>query len=130
MPSPLQRLRHDERGMSFVFVGAGFFAFLAATTLAIDVGMFMTARSQSQTAADALLNKCPRIRRSQGHNRVQVRDVPALLQHVDVDDDLRRFIALLDAKELLDHGILFGARSARINLQDAAFVPPFKEAVG
>ena len=53
MPSPLQRLRHDERGMSFVFVGAGFFAFLAATTLAIDVGMFMTARSQAQNAADA-----------------------------------------------------------------------------
>ena len=39
--------------MSFVFVGVGFFAFLAATTLAIDVGMFMTARSQAQNAADA-----------------------------------------------------------------------------
>jgi hypothetical protein len=43
----------DERGMSFVFVGLGFTAFLAATTLAIDVGMFMTARSQAQNAADA-----------------------------------------------------------------------------
>src|SRR5205823_7277454 len=53
MPSPLQRLRHDERGMSFIFVGVGFFAFLACTTLAIDVGMFMTARSQAQNAADA-----------------------------------------------------------------------------
>src|SRR5438093_9270299 len=53
MPSPLQRLRHDERGMSFVFVGAGFFAFIGATTLAIDVGMFMTARSQAQNSADA-----------------------------------------------------------------------------
>jgi hypothetical protein len=39
--------------MSFVFVGVGFFAFLAATTLAIDVGMFMTARSQAQNSADA-----------------------------------------------------------------------------
>jgi hypothetical protein len=39
--------------MSFVFVGVGFMAFVAATTLAIDVGMFMTARSQAQTAADA-----------------------------------------------------------------------------
>ena len=39
--------------MSFVFVGVGFLAFVAATTLAIDVGMFMTARSQAQTAADA-----------------------------------------------------------------------------
>jgi hypothetical protein len=39
--------------MSMVFVGVGFMAFLAATTLAIDVGMFMTARSQAQTSADS-----------------------------------------------------------------------------
>jgi len=49
----LTRLHRDERGMSFVFVGMGFMAFLAATTLAIDVGMFMTARSQAQNSADA-----------------------------------------------------------------------------
>ena len=49
----LRRLRRDERGMSFVFVGMGFMGFLAATTLAIDVGMFMTARSQAQNSADA-----------------------------------------------------------------------------
>lgn len=46
-------LRRDERGMSFVFVGMGFMSFMAATTLAIDVGMLMTARTQAQTAADA-----------------------------------------------------------------------------
>jgi Flp pilus assembly protein TadG len=39
--------------MSFVFIGMGFLAFMAASTLAIDVGMFMTARTQAQTAADA-----------------------------------------------------------------------------
>lgn len=52
----MTRLRHlgrDESGMSFAFVGVGFLAFFAATTLAIDVGMFMTARSQAQNAADA-----------------------------------------------------------------------------
>jgi Flp pilus assembly protein TadG len=52
----LRRLRHigrDERGMAFVYVGLGFMGFLAATTLAIDVGMFMTARSQAQNSADA-----------------------------------------------------------------------------
>ena len=49
----LRRLHRDERGMSYVFVGVGFMAFLAATTLAIDVGMFMTARSQAQNSADA-----------------------------------------------------------------------------
>jgi hypothetical protein len=48
-----ERFRRDERGMSFVFAGLGFMAFMSATTLAIDVGMFMTARSQAQTAADA-----------------------------------------------------------------------------
>ena len=46
-------VRRDERGFAFVFVGLGFIAFLAATTLAIDVGMFMTARTQAQTSADA-----------------------------------------------------------------------------
>jgi len=48
-----QHLAHDERGMSLVFVGATFIALLSATTLAIDVGMFMTAKSQAQTSADA-----------------------------------------------------------------------------
>src|SRR5215470_2194133 len=49
----LTHLGRDERGMSFVWVGIGFMAFFAATTLAIDVGMFMTARSQAQNSADA-----------------------------------------------------------------------------
>jgi Flp pilus assembly protein TadG len=49
----LHQLRHDERGISTIFVGVGFMAFFAATTLAIDVGMFMTARNQAQNAADA-----------------------------------------------------------------------------
>lgn len=53
MMRTLTRLHRDERGMSLVFVGVGFMAFLAATTLAIDVGMFMTARSQAQTSADS-----------------------------------------------------------------------------
>jgi hypothetical protein len=39
--------------MSLVFVSMGFMSFLAATTLAIDVGMFMNSRSQAQNAADA-----------------------------------------------------------------------------
>jgi len=39
--------------MSLVFVTVSFMAVLTATTLAIDVGMFMNARSQAQNAADA-----------------------------------------------------------------------------
>jgi Flp pilus assembly protein TadG len=50
---PLHHLRRDEQGMSMVFVSVGFMAFLSASTLAVDVGMLMTARSQAQNAADA-----------------------------------------------------------------------------
>src|SRR4029453_10656032 len=49
----LQRLRRDESGMTYVFIGLGFMAFLSASILAIDVGMLMTARSQAQNSADA-----------------------------------------------------------------------------
>jgi hypothetical protein len=38
--------------MSLTFIGMSFMAFLTATTLAIDVGLFMTARSQAQNSAD------------------------------------------------------------------------------
>ena len=48
----ISRVR-DQRGMTYVFVGLGFFAFLGASALAIDVGMLMTARGQAQTSADA-----------------------------------------------------------------------------
>jgi Flp pilus assembly protein TadG len=51
--SRITHLYRDERGMSFVYVGMGFMGFLAASTLAIDVGMFMAARSQAQNAAEA-----------------------------------------------------------------------------
>ena len=53
MRSRWTHLRREERGMSLVWLGMGFMAFFAASTLAIDVGMFMTARSQAQNAADA-----------------------------------------------------------------------------
>jgi Flp pilus assembly protein TadG len=53
MLSPFRHLRNDERGMSLVFISVGFMSFMAATTLAIDVGMFMTARNQAQNSADA-----------------------------------------------------------------------------
>jgi Flp pilus assembly protein TadG len=52
MLNRLERLRRDERGMSLIYVVGGFIAFLCCATLAIDVGVFMTARSQAQNAAD------------------------------------------------------------------------------
>jgi len=53
MRNSLIKVVRDERGMSLVFACVGLTAMLSATTLAIDVGMFMTARSQAQNAADA-----------------------------------------------------------------------------
>jgi Putative Flp pilus-assembly TadE/G-like len=53
MRQRFNRLRTDERGMSFIFVALSLMAFLAASMLAIDVGLFMTARTQAQRSADA-----------------------------------------------------------------------------
>ena len=53
MRARLLRLRRDDRGLSMIFVGLGCMAFVAASTLAIDVGMFMTAKTQAQNSADA-----------------------------------------------------------------------------
>jgi Flp pilus assembly protein TadG len=39
--------------MSLIIVGMGMMAFMAAGMLAVDVGMLMTSRAQSQNAADA-----------------------------------------------------------------------------
>ena len=50
---PRRSVYRDQRGMVLVFAGMGMLAFLSATMLAIDVGMFMVARTQAQTAADA-----------------------------------------------------------------------------
>jgi Flp pilus assembly protein TadG len=47
------QLWREERGMTLVYISLGFMGFLAATTLSIDVGMFMTARSQAQNSADS-----------------------------------------------------------------------------
>ena len=50
---PRRSLYRDQRGMVLVFGGVGLLAFMSATMLAIDVGMFSVARTQAQTAADA-----------------------------------------------------------------------------
>jgi Flp pilus assembly protein TadG len=49
----LTRLRRDESGMTYVFIGLSMMALLSASMLAIDVGMLMTARNQAQNSADA-----------------------------------------------------------------------------
>src|SRR4029079_7402248 len=53
MINPIRRFWRDERGMSFILVGVSLMAFVVASSLAIDVGMMFTARTQAQNAADA-----------------------------------------------------------------------------
>ena len=53
LPRRAGRTWRDESGMTYVIVGLGFMSFMVAMTLAVDVGMFMTARSQAQNSADA-----------------------------------------------------------------------------
>ena len=53
MLNRIQRLRRNESGMSYIFIGLSMMAFISASMLAIDVGMLMTARSQAQNSADA-----------------------------------------------------------------------------
>jgi Flp pilus assembly protein TadG len=49
----LQTRLRDESGMTLIMVATGMVAFLSATMLAVDVGMLMVARTESQNAADA-----------------------------------------------------------------------------
>lgn len=49
----LKRLGQNERGSMLIPVGVGMLGFISASMLALDVGMFMVARSQAQGAADA-----------------------------------------------------------------------------
>lgn len=49
----IERVRRDESGMTYVFIGLSMMAFISASMLAIDVGMLMTARNQAQNSADA-----------------------------------------------------------------------------
>jgi len=49
----VRQAREDERGMMLIFAGLGLIAFMSASMLALDVGMFMVARSQAQAAADS-----------------------------------------------------------------------------
>jgi putative Flp pilus-assembly TadE/G-like protein len=53
MRTPRHHLVRDERGMSLIFLGVCMAAFIGTATLAIDVGMFMSARTQAQTSADS-----------------------------------------------------------------------------
>ena len=82
---------------------------------------------QTEAAADALLHERPRVGGPERHDGVEVGDVPALFEHVDVNDDLGRLVAVLDAEQLGDHRVFVGPRLARVHLQDAVGVAALEE---
>src|SRR5207245_7644120 len=62
---------------------------------------------QSQAAPDGLLHQGTRIGGPQRHNGIEVGNIPALLEHVDVDDDFDGVVRLLDSQQLLNDLVLF-----------------------
>ena len=85
---------------------------------------------QAQAAADRLLHQRAGVGSAQRHDGVEVGDVPALFQHVDVDDDLGRLADLLDGQQLADHLFLVGAALAAVDLDDLAAVAALEEVGG
>ena len=75
-----------------------------------------------------LLDQRAGVGSSQRYDRVEISDVPAFLQHVDVNDDFGGFIGVLDLEQPLDHLVCLGAPLARVDLDDLCRVAPLEEA--
>ena len=87
------------------------------------------AKRQTQTAADGLLGEDFRGRGAQGHDGVQVGDVPAFLQLVHVDDHFGLFVVLHRQQAL--HGLVgLVAGEVGMHLDDPALVVPLEKAIG
>ena len=80
----------------------------AGTAGALAVG-------QAQAAPDGLLDQGVGVGGAERDDGVEVGDVPALLEHVDVDDDLGRVVRVLDGEELLDRLVLLLAVLVRVD---------------
>src|SRR5690349_24057786 len=79
---------------------------------------------QAQTTADRLLDQNSRIGSAQRHYGVKVRYVPALFEHVDVDDDLSRLVRVFDLEQPGDHFFFVSASLAGIDLDHLVLVSP------
>src|SRR5713101_1344381 len=62
---------------------------------------------QSQATPDGLLHQGARIGGPQGHDGIEVGNIPALFEHVHVDDDFDGVVRLLDSQQLLHDLVLF-----------------------
>jgi hypothetical protein len=83
---------------------------------------------ESKATSDRLLDEGARIGGAQRHDRIEVSDVPAFLEHVDVDNDFGQFVRVLDFEQAFD-SLLF--LHAGIDLEeDLVLVAGFKKAIG
>ena len=84
---------------------------------------------QAQSPAERLLGQDVRSGRPERHDRVEVGDVPAFLQLVDVDHDLRGAVRLHGDQPR--HGVVVLLAAQRgVNLDHVALVAPAEEVVG
>ena len=64
---------------------------------------------QAQAAPDRLFDQDARIGGAQRHDGVEVGDIPAFFEHVDMNDDLGWLVGALDVQQPGDHGFFFRA---------------------
>ena len=77
---------------------------------------------QTQAAADGLLDEGFRVGGAERDDGVEVRHVPSLLEHVDVDHDLDRVVRVFDGEEQLDVLVLLHPLLLGVDLDDLALV--------
>ena len=58
---------------------------------------------KAQAAPDGLLDENARIGGPQRNDGIEVRHVPAFLEHIYVDDDLGRLVGVLHFEQTVDH---------------------------
>ena len=86
---------------------------------------------QPQTSANGLLDQRARIGRAQRHDGVEVGHVPALFEHVDVDDDLGRLVVAFHRQQLLHDLVALGATGrAAVDLDHLARIAPAEQLAG
>lgn len=81
---------------------------------------------QTQASSDALLDQRARIGGTQWNDGIEVGDVPAFLEHVDVNDNLNGIVVVLDGQQLLD-SFLFP--DAGIDLNDLVGVAALEKGI-
>ena len=91
----------------------------------------LTPVGQPQATAYRLFDQGARIGGAQRHDGIEVRHVPTLFEHVDVDDNLGRLVVTFHREQLLDDLVALGAtRRAAIDLDHFSRVTPVEQFAG